>query len=100
MNPTNGNTNDNAVTSADIPMMLKARYFGSGLVVGVMIAPLVKGLVAKLQPKLDSLVEGVTGQAEGIVEKGNDFMAKAKSILKREELDEVLDHKHSGSCTH
>jgi len=106
-NGTNGNGNNQQVTSSDIPLMLKARYFGSGVVVGAIISPMVKRVLAKAQPKLDSLMDALTGQAEGIVEKGSDLVAKAKDILAQSETavakadaEEEHEHKHGSNCTH
>ena len=95
-----GNYNKPPVTAADIPLLLKARYFGSGMVVGVFISPAVRNLVGRFQPKLDSLMDTLTGQAEGLFEKGSDIMAKAKDAVRKMDREESIEHKHDGDHGH
>lgn len=85
MNP---NNQTNTITAADVPLTLKARYFGSGVAVGVLIAPFVKNAVAKVQPMVGELLETLTGQAEGLVEKSSDLMAVVRDAMgKKDVLD-------------
>lgn len=83
MNPNTNNANVNnpnnpgrPITGADIPLMLKARYFGSGLVVGVFLSEPVKGLVSKL-----------TKQVEGFTEKGSEILSQAKNAINTKKDD-------------
>ena len=99
----NNNTNPNpsrVITAADIPLALKARYFGSGMVVGVFVSPLVKKAMAKVQPRLDGILDALTGQAEGFVEKSSDLVAKAKDILRRDEETGKTKETHEGEHEH
>ncbi len=91
----NGMPLNRPITASDIPMALKARYFGSGLVVGVFVSPLVRKGLAIVQPKLDTLMDSLTGKAEGLVEKSSDLVAKAKEALRKMEATNVVDD-HAG----
>lgn len=104
-NDGSNNGNNRTITGADIPLMLKARYFGSGVVVGAIVSPLLRKALTKVQPKFDSILDNLTGQAEGLVEKGTDFVAKAREVLKAEGHVETAPaepnaHTHSSECSH
>lgn len=102
----NGNNNNRVITGADVPLMLKARYFGSGVVVGAIVSPLLRRTLSKIQPKFDSILDNLTGQAEGLVEKGSDLVAKAREVLKTEAGEsttaaaEPKAPAHGSDCTH
>ena len=97
----NNNTNADAsaaqpaVTAADLPLTLKAKYFGSGMVVGVLVAPVVQRALSML-PKMQEMLEGLGG--EGLVD-------KAKSMLNNDGASEAEagydhGHSHAGACAH
>jgi uncharacterized membrane-anchored protein YhcB (DUF1043 family) len=79
--------NKNKSTPPELSWVTKARYVGTGLIIGVIIAPVVRELLAKLQPKLDALLEKLTGQTEGYAEKASDILHKAKEYVRNADPD-------------
>jgi len=91
----NGGANKQAVSWGT-----KARYIGTGIFVGLVIYPFVKQAVRKLQPKLDELLDAVTGKAESFAEKSSDILARAKDGFKKSESEKAdkkaaNDHPHA-----
>ena len=64
---------------------VRAKWLGTGIAIGLLAYPLVKKGIAKLQPKIDELTDLATAQAEGLLEKGSDLMAKARESVRKEE---------------
>lgn len=81
-NGSNGNPGNPVITAADIPLALKARYFGSGLVVGVFVSPLVQKALGKIT-------------AGSLFEKGSDIVSKARDALRGFD-DKEDSHDHAG----
>jgi len=72
------------VTSADIPMSLKARYIGTGFVMGVISGPTIHKTVARIAPRFSELLDKLTGHAESVVETGADMLAQARDLLRKD----------------
>lgn len=81
MNP-DQNTNNNSSPNNGTTWLTKARYVGTGLVIGVIIAPVLRELLSKIQPKVDELLENMTGKTEEYAERASDLLHKAKEQVR------------------
>jgi len=56
--------------------------------------PFVKKALGAAQPKVDELLDKLTGKAEGFAEKASDMIFKAKENIKKEDHEDCgHDHK-------
>lgn len=78
-----------------IPFGRKAAYIGSGILIGLIIYPFVKKAIGKVQPRMDELIDQLTGKAENLAEKASDLMARARETLGRADENEG-SHSHDG----
>ena len=60
----------------------KVGYIGTGVLIGLIAYPFVRKALSKIQPKMDTLFDDLTGKAEDYAEKASDLLAKAKQRLK------------------
>jgi hypothetical protein len=95
--------------AAETPLSAKIGYIGTGIIVGMIIYPFVRKTLAKAQPNLDKLFDGLTGKAEGFAEMASDLIAKAKQSLSDHDKkpdhgpapkDPGHDHEHEHDHTH
>ena len=86
------NSGGNGAGGARVSWGAKAAYVGTGVVIGLVIYPFVRKVVAKLQPKVDRIFDDLTGRAEDLAEKTSDLFARAKDNLRRGEES----HSHDG----
>jgi hypothetical protein len=75
----------------------KAGYIGTGVLIGLIAYPFVKKALAVAQPKIDEMLNGLTGKAEGLAEKASDMMFRAKEGMKKgSDVSGEHDHDHEG----
>ena len=74
------------------PFGTKVAYIGTGVVIGLVIYPFVRKVVAKLQPKVDRIFDDLTGRAEDLAERTSDLFARAKENLRKGDSHEGHDH--------
>jgi len=56
--------------------------FGSGVVLGVLVAPYVKDAMKKYTPILDEAIDQFSAKASDVFERGTDILAQAKEQLR------------------
>src|SRR4051812_16794641 len=78
----------------------KARYVGVGIVIGVVVAPLIRKAISKIQPKVNDLFDSLTGKTEEMAEKVSDLLAKAKENLAQKETSEHTADAETSSKPH
>ena len=59
----------------------KIKYIGTGIVIGVVLAPALGKALAKLKPKLDEFFDKLTGKTEEFAESASDLLARAKESV-------------------
>lgn len=92
MNDTNNNPVTTTTTTA-VPWQTKVKYIGAGIFIGVVVGPLLRRVLAKIQPKIDEVFESMTGKTEGYAEKASDILYKAKEQMRH------ADHHHEKTWT-
>ena len=79
-------SSESAQTPA-VPWRTRIGYVGTGVVIGLVIYPFVRKAISKIQPKLDSALDRLTGHAEDLAEKATDILARAKESVFRDEAN-------------
>jgi hypothetical protein len=79
-----GKNQNTADTAPPVPMSTKMGYIGTGILIGLIAYPFVRKVVAKAQPRVDELLDQLTGKAEEFAERASDMLSKAKETLDRE----------------
>lgn len=79
-----------------VPFSTKVSYIGTGVLIGLIAYPFVKKALGKMQPRMDELLDQLTGKAEGFAERAADIMAKAKDAVVKSEEASAGEDDHSG----
>ena len=59
-----------------------ATTFGSGVILGVLVAPYARDAMKKYTPMVDDLIDQFSAKASDVVERGTDILAQAKEQLR------------------
>lgn len=81
--------------SGPIPFGKKAAYIGSGILIGLIVYPFVRKALGRVQPRMDELLDKLTGKAEDLAEKASDLLARARETLGKGEKAEFREASES-----
>ena len=68
----------------------KAKYVGVGILIGVVVAPLARKALSKLQPRGGNPFDHLTGKTEEFAEKASDLLARAKGNMHSEQHNHTV----------
>lgn len=83
MSQQNSSNNNNNAAPA-VSWGTKAGYIGTGILIGLIAYPFVRKMLSKAQPKLDGMLDELTGKVESLAEGASDLMARAREAMSRE----------------
>lgn len=74
------NTNSSS-TQTNISWAAKIKYVGTGIIIGIVLAPAVSKALLKFQPKINQLFDSLTGKTEEFAESAADLLARAQQSV-------------------
>jgi hypothetical protein len=87
------NQNDNTGNvTGKASFAVKAGYVGPRILIGLVIYPFLRKTFVVVQPKLDKLIDDLTGKAEGFAEKASELMSAAMDSPFKKDVGEKHDH--------